>query len=324
VEENHPDFQGYNVFESTTGGNLVDWCSTTSYSNEPVGAAVNPNNGRIYTSNDYRDEVFEVHLGADGVYCTADDSLAILDIHAFYTEVLDPEGLAFGANKLIISDGGNLEVYLIDLGANGVIGGGDDSAAGHFDVEGMGLRDPEGIEYNPFNNTVFVVSTKKNDTKLQEVALNGTVFATYDLGFLGADTRRSGVAYAPGSQNPGVWSVYIASRGVDNDDVKTENDGKIFEISLGSGPPPPTTPPTATNTATPVTPTATNTATATATPGPSSTPTVTVTGTPPTSTSTSTPTATPTDGPSPTPTATDTPPPNPVYVPVNVGSPNGR
>jgi hypothetical protein len=345
VEENHPDYEGYNVFESTTGGTLVDLCSTTDYSGEPTGAAVNPANGRIYSSNDFREEVYEVNLGADGAYCTNDDTLATLEIRSIYPEIADAEGLAFGNNKLFVSDGTNREVYIIDLGADGVIGGtgtNADTASGHFDTQSLGLNDPEGIEYNPDSGTLFVVSTKKNDTDLQEVTQTGAVVTTYDLGFLGADTRRSGLAYGPGSShNPGAKSVYIASRGVDNDDVKTENDGKVFEIALG--PPGPTlTPsvtattsgtPTATSTATSsatatatttstatatATTTATGTATATATAGPSSTPTVTVTGTPPTPTSTSTPSATPTDGPSPTPTATATPPPNAVYIPVNL------
>jgi hypothetical protein len=81
---------------------------------------------------------------------------------------------------------------------------------------------------------------------MQEVTLSGALVNTYDLSaFLGTAKKRSGVAYGPGSShNPGAKSVYIASRGVDNDTDPDENDGKVYEVKLGSsGPPPPTPPP---------------------------------------------------------------------------------
>jgi hypothetical protein len=62
VEENHPDFQGFNVFEANTVGSLFATCSTTSFSNEPTGAAVNPANGHIFFSDDNANRVFEVDL----------------------------------------------------------------------------------------------------------------------------------------------------------------------------------------------------------------------------------------------------------------------
>jgi hypothetical protein len=325
VEEDHPDYDGStNIFESSLTGDLVDTCSTTSppydpsgFSNEPIGAAVNPENGRIYFTDDFHDSVFETNLGPDGIYCTADDTLATLDITAFHPDVNDPEGLAYGNNKLFVSDGVNREVYIIDLGADRVVGGGDDAAAGQFDVNSMGLKVPDAIEYNPNTNRLFIASDAAVDKFVQEVTIGGTVVTTHDLTFLGA-VKRSGLALAPGSQDPGALNLYIASRGIDNNNDPDENDGKVYEVALGLVGSTPTATstrevtPTATNTATPVTPTATNTAT----PGSSSTPTV--TGTPPTPTSTGTPTATPTDGPSPTPTATTTPPENPVYVPVSL------
>jgi hypothetical protein len=273
VEEKHPDYQGFNIFESTTGGTLLNWCSTKGFSNEPIGAAVNPANGRLYFSDDFHDSVFEINL-VDGIYCNGNDTVATLDIQTIYPEVNDPEGLAFAPasgqnqNRLVVSDGVNKEVYLINLGADGVIGGANETAAGHFDVESLGLIDPEGIEYNPDNNTLFIVSTKGVNQFMQETTLSGALVNTYNLSFLGA-IRRSGLAYAPGSQNPGKKNIYMASRGVDNDDDPNENDGKVYEIALGaSGPtptpsntPPPTNTPTPTSTATPG-PSPTNTPTA--------------------------------------------------------------
>jgi hypothetical protein len=83
---------------------------------------------------------------------------------------------------------------------------------------------------------------------MQEVTLSGALVNTYDLSaFLGTAKKRSGVAYGPGSShNSGAKSVYIASRGVDNDTDPNENDGKVYEVALGSSGPNPT--PTPTNT----------------------------------------------------------------------------
>jgi hypothetical protein len=297
-----------------------------------VGAEVNPGNGHIFISDDNSDEVYEISFGADGDYCTSDDVVTTMDVRAVLNlPAVDPEGVAYGDGKLFLSDGLDREVYIVDLGADGEIGGGDDSAAGQFDVSGLGLQDPEGIEYNPATNTLFIVSTTGPDQFIQETTTTGTSVTTYDLSFMGR-IRRSGLALAPSSEGSGEINLYIASRGVDNDSDPNENDGKVYEISLGlSGPTPtatgsatatdtPTSTNTPTSTSTPTstnTPTATATVTATPTEGPSSTPTATATEGP-----SPTPTATATEGPSPTPTATDTPPTNPVYLPVNfIGKP---
>jgi DNA-binding beta-propeller fold protein YncE len=58
VEEEHPDYQGSNVFQSTLSGTLGPTCSTTSFSNEPTGAAINPANSHIFFSYDNYKRVF--------------------------------------------------------------------------------------------------------------------------------------------------------------------------------------------------------------------------------------------------------------------------
>jgi hypothetical protein len=54
------------------------------------------------------------------------------------------------------------------------------------------------------------------------------------LDYLGTEAR-SGLAYGPSSQDPAINSLYLASRGLDNDNHPDENDGKIWEIYLGDG-----------------------------------------------------------------------------------------
>jgi hypothetical protein len=62
---------------------------------------------------------------------------------------------------------------------------------------------------------------------------------------------RSDVAYAPSSYDPSVKSIYIASRGIDNNSNRLENDGKIWEINIsGSALPTPTAGPSPTPTPT--------------------------------------------------------------------------
>ncbi len=204
VDEMSNYFTGKNVFLSTRSGTLTDTCSTTNlsrsgFSNEPTGIAVNPNNNNIFISDDDARKVFEVRLGADGEYCTADDTVVSVGT------TTDTEDVAYGNNTLFISGGTDAEVFMFNLGANGVLGGGDDGPVTHFDTGVLGFSDLEGIGYNSDSGTLFIVSTSSNDRYLGEVTTTGTLLRAYDLSFMGtASNIRSDVAFAPSSQNPAV------------------------------------------------------------------------------------------------------------------------
>ncbi|MEO5887876.1 MAG: hypothetical protein ABIQ77_09445 [Anaerolineales bacterium] len=281
-----PIFEGKNVFLSTRSGNLTGTCTTFPFTGsasnpstgEPTGVAVNPNNNHIFIAADFQDRLFEISLGADGQYCTADDTVTNTSLGTTYG-VTDAEDVAYGNNTVFIAGGTDAEVFVIPLGPNGVVGGGDDGPMTHWDTAAPGFSDAEGIGFNHDAGTLFVVSTKRTDKYLGEFTTSGTLLRAYDLSFMpNVGNIRSDVAYAPGSQNPGVKNIYIASRGVDNNSDPNENDGKVWEINIsGSG---------GSNTATP---SRTPTATWTPTPG-----------------ATFTPTRTPTIGPSPTFTRTPT------------------
>ena len=299
VEEMSNYFQGKNVFQSSTSGTLGATCSTTSYSNEPTGVAINPNNNHIFISDDTgsNDKVFEVSLGPDGNYCTADDTVTVTGVGGLYGAT-DAEDVAYGNNTLFVSDGVNAEVYRIPLGANGVLGGGDDGPVTHFDTAALGFHDMEGLGSNADSGTLFIISSTGTEKYMGETTTTGTLLRAYDLSLMGSGgNKRSDVTYAPGSQNPNIKNIYIASRNVDNNNNSQENDGQVWEINIvGSGTSTPSRTPTRTNTPT-VTPTRTNTPTQ----GPTSTPTRTFTPTP-----TFTRTSTFTPGPSPTRTPTFT------------------
>src|SRR5688572_29367341 len=92
-----------------TIGSLVKTYSTTSFSNEPTDVTVNPSNGHRFFADDISDKIFEVDLGRDGLYGTADDTRTSFSTRAFNS--FDPEGLAFGQGSLFVSDGGGAEMY---------------------------------------------------------------------------------------------------------------------------------------------------------------------------------------------------------------------
>ena len=253
VEEMPPYWAGKNVFQSTTSGTLGNTCSTTAFSNEPTGLAINPNNNHIFFSDDTgtSDKVYEVTLGADGNYCTADDTVTIHNVAALYG-ANDAEDVAYGNNTLFIADGVNAEVYRIPLGANGVLGGGDDGAATHFDTAALGFNNVEGIGYKGDSGTLLIVSAVSDNRYLGETSTTGTLLRAYNLAHSGL-THREDVTFAPSSQNPSLKNIYLTDRGVDNNSNPNENDGQVWEISISgnSGPTP----------------------TATSNPGPSPTPT---------------------------------------------------
>jgi len=242
VDEMPPYWQGKNVFQSTTPGTLVSTCSTTSFSVEPTGVGINPNNNRIYFSDDDANKITEVALGPDGIYCTADDVVTSVNVGSVYN-IQDAEDVAYGNNTIFIAGGNNAEVYRIPLGPNGVLGGGDDGAMTHFDTAALGFNDLEGIGYNSDSGTLFIVSTSSSDRYLGETTTSGTLVNAYDLSLMGsASNLRSDVTYAPGSQNPAIKNIYIVSRGVDNDSNPNENDGKIWEINISNSGTPTATP----------------------------------------------------------------------------------
>ena len=237
-------WHGYNVFLSTLSGSLAGNCTTftsspvgltyNNFSDEPTGVAINPNNNHIFFSDDgTNSRIVEIGPGPDGVYCTSDDTVTKISVTNLYGAT-DAEDVAYGNNTLYEADGINAEVYVIPLGADGVISG-DDGPVTHWDTAVLGFHDLEGIGYNADSGTLFIASTEGSENYLGEVTTSGTLIHVYDLSFMGtAYNLRSDVAYAPSSQNPAVKDIYIVSRGVDNNTNRFENDGKVWEINISN------------------------------------------------------------------------------------------
>ena len=268
VEEMPAYWQGSNVFQSTLSGALVSTCTTLPFTREPTGLAINPSNNHIFFSDDGDDLIYEVSLGGDGDYCTSDDTVTTTSVADLYG-VVDAEDVAYGNNTIFVAGGSAAEVYRIPLGANGVLGGGDDGQMTHFDTLSLGFKILEGIGYNAEDGTLLILSSAANDKYLGETTVTGTLLGAYDLAAYTGLTHREDVTLAPGSQNAAIKNLYITDRGVDNNNDRNENDGEVYEINIGNQNEPTATPsntftpgpsPTPTNTLPPtVPPTITNT-----------------------------------------------------------------
>jgi cysteine-rich repeat protein len=197
---------------------------------EPTGIAFDPDTGRYFISDDSEKSVWVIDPGSDGTIGTPDDSVTAIDTTEFGSS--DPEGVSFDTLRghLYVCDGVNDEVYRIRPGPNRVFDGvppdGDDVVF-QFDTEILGIHDPEGIEHNADDDTLFI----SGSDYIAETTRGGTLLRLIDLNGLGVD-KPAGLAYAPGSENAGFMHLYLAARGEDNDSDRKQNDGKIFELTL--------------------------------------------------------------------------------------------
>src|SRR5439155_9665316 len=145
-------------------------------------------------------------------------------------------GIAFGQvngqDRLFVTDGVGTEIYQIAPGPNGIFGDGDDVVT-HFDTATLGVTDPEGVAFNPDpanpgSGTLYIVG---RDRHLVEATTTGMLVQQIDITSLNA-CFPADVVPAPSSTNSAVQHLYIVDRGVDNNDDRVENDGKMYEVGL--------------------------------------------------------------------------------------------
>jgi hypothetical protein len=226
--EEMPIFAGANVFQATLAGSLVRTYDISQTNNEPVGIDIDvAPNGHFFISNDSTKQIYDIYLGSDGQFNTGDDVVRQFSTTNFGNT--DPEGLTLGAGKLFTVDGGGKEIFSNTAGGDGLFGTADDTVS-HFDVESLGVGDPEGVDYNPASGTLYIADRKGK--RVFEVTTNGTLVRSIDLRPWGV-LNPGDVTLAPGSNNSSETHLYVAARGVDNNTDPNENDGKIYEITLG-------------------------------------------------------------------------------------------
>lgn len=223
-------YQGVNVFESSLTGQVTRTATTVGFSNEPTGAAVNPINNHYFFTDDDKRKIFEIYLGPDGIFRTADDQIITLSTLPYGCN--DPEGIAYGDNKLFLACGADVKIVVVNKGVNGLFDGipptGDDFV-NQFTTSGMNQTDPEGVEYNPDTNTLYIVSTSKKIAA--ETTLTGMHLRNIDFSSTGI-IKPAGITLAPSSVNPTIKNLYLIDRAIDNDNDPTENDSRIYEISF--------------------------------------------------------------------------------------------
>lgn len=226
-------FDNANLFRTDLTGTVSTTLNTVPFSKEPTGLALNLNNAHLFVSDDNEREIYELDPGSDGIYDPVNDTVTLLPTSGFGSN--DPEGVAYDSelNRLFILDGIAAEVYILTAGNDGIFNGvspnGDDQFT-QFDVTQLGIPDPEGIDYNPHKETLFI--TGHGADLVIEVTTAGVLVNSFDISVVNP-VALAGVAYAPGSTNPNIMSLYVTDRGIDNGEDPNENDGLLYEFSLG-------------------------------------------------------------------------------------------
>ncbi len=236
-------YEGTNLYVVSLQGELLETrANTLPYSAEPAGVAFRPALSaelpeRLFVSDDDLDRVFEVDRGRDDRYGTADDGRTAFSTRFTGSLLDDAEDVAVvlgaaRAGELLIVDGLTGQFYVHSWGRNGTFDGlpgdGGDDTVRQFDVPGA--RDPEGIVYNPYRDTILVLDDPSN--RIFELNMQGDLQNVVGLPFLMG--HGAGITLAPPSNGSGgAPNAYIVDRGVDNDDDQNSfNDGRLYEVAI--------------------------------------------------------------------------------------------
>jgi len=231
VDEMSNLFTGDNLFKMNLNGSFAGSLTAIGFSDEPTGVAYNPDNWHLFFTDDTGTRaVYELDPGADGLYDTPDDIVTSFRTRPF--GLADTEGLTYDTNRgvLHIVGGTDERVFTVDPGPNGKFDGvpseGGDDIVTSFDVGALGIRDPEGIEYDP-NFDILYITASSNSIAM--VTPNGELLGFLDITEANAH-KPAGLALAPSSGDPTQTSLYVVDRGVDNNTDPNENDGKLYEF----------------------------------------------------------------------------------------------
>jgi hypothetical protein len=212
-----------------------------NFSKEPTGLGFDPATNTLFVSDDEKKKVFLDRPGSDGRFGTSDDVVSSIDVGAYgSTDAEDPEFDTTSGNPtsghLFFLDGAATEVYDIDP-VNGTFGDGNDVMK-HFDIGYLGPVDFEGLGSDTARNTLLVGASRAN--KIFELTKDGTLVRTIDASGISGLKHISGLALAPASDGSGRMDYWIVDRQVDNGSNSSENDGKLWEVTVPGSDSPPT------------------------------------------------------------------------------------
>jgi hypothetical protein len=224
-------YHGVNMWQIRRTGTVTDTGTTRAFTPEPTGLGHDPATNTLFVSSDQGccNRVYVDRPGPDGRFGTSDDIVSFIDtgIHGS----LDTEGPEFdpASGHLFFLDGMNTEVYRVDP-VNGSFGDGDDVVT-HFDVGLHGPTDVEGLASDPARGTLLVGD--RASRKIYEITKTGELVRIIDASGIQGMLNLSGLAMAPGSNDSTQMNYWIVDRAVDNGSDPNENDGKLYELTLG-------------------------------------------------------------------------------------------
>jgi hypothetical protein len=213
-----------------TTGAVVDEGTTwtpVGFSKEPTGLGYIESSNTLLISDDSKHYVWLEQAGPDGRFGTTDDTRTFINAGAYgSTDTEDPE---FLNGHIFFLDGKGTEIYNIGPGNDGKFGNSDDTMS-HFDIGNL-ATDWEGLSSNPFTGNLLAGA--RATKKIYELTPTGTLVQTIDASKITGMKYLSGLAYAPASNGNG-WDYWIVDRAVDNNQVASENDGKLWEVTTST------------------------------------------------------------------------------------------
>ncbi len=214
--------------DPTTGGVVANGrYSTISFSDEPTGITVNPNNHHCFISDDTGSKsIYEIDPGADGVCMTPDDIVTSFSTSAFGSN--DPEDVTFGQGVLYIVDGVLDTIFRVDPGSNGLFDGVDDIVTS-VNLSSLGVTNPESIYYDVTTDTLYLIDA--DGQFAIQITPDGQLVRTIDIS-IANPKKPSGITMIPPSTLGDSITVYMTARGWDNDSDPNENDGKIYVMEI--------------------------------------------------------------------------------------------
>jgi hypothetical protein len=249
---------------------FTDEPADIAFARNPFGSA---EGNHYFIADDNSSRIYDVTLGVNGRFDITDTRTwfkthdIAQDIEGLEFAMIDGEPNLFIAsgegpptvNATYQEDGSNIhQIFRVRPGSNGRFDGPPGPAAQGDDIvtsfdtckptdatpvsivspctSPINQPDPEDVAYDVVSGNLFFTSHHEapgvNRIIVSETEIDGTPVATWDLGGIsGVDP--SGIAFGVASGNPNARSLYIASRGIDNDNNRSENDGKILEWQLG-------------------------------------------------------------------------------------------
>jgi hypothetical protein len=168
--------------------------------------------------------VYVVDAGPDGLLGNSNDVVITeVDVEAVAVDPEDPTFLG-SEGVLYFLSGIDREIHRLDP-VDGVFGNGNDVRT-NFDISHLGPTDFEGMAAAPNRGTLYVAA--RTEEVIFEITTSGLLLREIEVPFSGFDFI-SGLALAPGSNNPSVPTLWFVDRAADE-----VNDGLLFEISVPS------------------------------------------------------------------------------------------